>query len=457
MDAKGIEELKTKADALEAKINEVEAKNKSLEEQAQKVVAAGNAVVGNKTGSDEQKALRFFGKKSAAELMNVNVGDSRFKHVPDSVKATVLQLKEAMDISRWVSQCFYGAQKDSSEKAGNVGEKIYDSYFAKNELVPRLKAFDTSTDSSWVPTIMASSFIEEFELDRVVASMFRRVDMPSNPYDWPIQDSTTTGRIIGENAQISDAKFDTDKLTFSATKLGEHYKLTEEMNEDSAPAIMAAARQEVVDACARAIEQAILNGDTAATHQDSDVTAADDARKSWDGLRKFAIAKSALGLFVDGGNSAITDILLRNLRGALGKHGMNPRALAWIAGPQIINQLLLLDQVVTIDKFGPAATVVRGSLGNIFGIPIISSEFVREDLNATGVYDGVTTDRTCMHVVDLRRWYMGIRRPIRVRVMQDLADYDRWLLAAYTRQDFRGVLEKKDETSTAMLYNLALS
>ena len=90
------------------------------------------------------------------------------------------------------------------------------------------------------------------------------------------------------------------------------------------------------------------------------------------------------------------------------------------------------------------------------GIPIIISEYMREDLNATGVYDAITTNRGGILLVNESRWYVGQRRPIRVMAMQDLPYQDRFLIASYQRKDFQGHVQDATETSVVYGYNIAL-
>ena len=127
------------------------------------------------------------------------------------------------------------------------------------------------------------------------------------------------------------------------------------------------------------------------------------------------------------------------MRKQMGKYGTSPKELAWVVGPSVYAQMLNIDEVATLEKFGPQATILSGALAVFRGIPIIVSEFVRENLNASGVYDGTTTNRTVCHLANIRRFYLGLRRPIRVKVQQDArAEYDRWQLVSYQRLDFKG-------------------
>jgi hypothetical protein len=184
------------------------------------------------------------------------------------------------------------------------------------------------------------------------------------------------------------------------------------------------------------VEDSIVNGDDSVTHMDSDITSAASNQKAWKGLRKLALAASSTVSFSGG---AVSKTGLDSMRKLMGKYGTNPKELVWVVGPSAYAQLLNIDEVATVEKFGPQATVLTGALAVFRGIPIVVSEFVRENLNASGVYDGTTTNRTVVHLANMRRFYVGMRRPIRVKVQQDArSEYDRWQLVSYQRLDFKG-------------------
>lgn len=415
---------------------------------------------------DEYKAMKAFGCNSIPHLIQINTEHPKFKSVPEYYKGLVRQLKETVDISRYIAQVFHGGEKD---RIGNIESQdhvarcknITDSYYAKENLVPRLKAFGSTTGGAgdeWVPTLMSANYIEEFQLAHVLESRFRRIQMLSNPFEQPTQTGLNKARIIAENSQLSETQFTTGKLTFTATKLGESAVLPEEMTEDSAPDAMAAAREYVITSQVRGVESATINGDNDGTHIDSDTQAggADLAEKAWKGLRRQAIANSANGGTTSFAAGAATETGGRTMRARMGKFGSLPDDLLWIAGPIVYQQMQAFDGVYTVEKYGPNATVLKGALSAWQGIPIINSEHMREDLNASGVYDGVSTDKGGLLLVNLRRWLFGERRPIRVQAMVDLPYYDRFLLASYQRKDFQGFAQSATEVSVSYGIDIAV-
>jgi HK97 family phage major capsid protein len=238
-----------------------------------------------------------------------------------------------------------------------------------------------------------------------------------------------------------------------AKKLVESMALPEELNEDSAPQILSLVRQEVTEAQLRAWETAILNGDDSGTHMDNDVTGVIDARTTWKGLRKKALANAATVNFAA---AAVSVANLRAMRALMGKFGVSERNLTWIVSSKVYQQMLSLPEVTTVEKFGQMATILRGALSALDGIPIVISEFMRDDLSATGANTlaGPNTFSGAL-LVNRSRFYWGVRRPIRVRASVDpTPPGDRWLLASWWRGDFQGHEQGAGETSVVLGRNI---
>jgi len=450
-----------------ARLLKIEAKQKEYDAKAADFISSGGGsgsphiyIPGRTTSNSyEQKMLHSFGAKNLPDLLTKNAGFPGFNGVEAGMRLNLLKLKEAVDISRFISQIYYGDKLDQGEVEHPAACKnMLTSYYAREVLVPMLRAFGTGAageGAEWVPTGISTQFVEEFELEKRVAMIFRDMPLPTNPWNLSVQSGVTVARIAAEGTALTSANFGTAVISFDATKLGEFYALPEELNEDSAPAILAIARQEVVEAQVRARETIILNGDdSGGGHMDADVVAATDARKLAKGLRKLGLDNSGNGGDVNFAAGAVTVPFLDLMRNQGGKFMTGVTDLAYIFGPTGYNQAVALTEVSSVDQIGNNATLITGALANFRGIPVMISDFIREDLNASGVQDGITTDRTVCHLVNLRRYWVGVRRPIRSRVMMDLPDQDRWLLASYSRIDFKGHAQGATETSTVVGRNI---
>ncbi len=118
--------------------------------------------------------------------------------------------------------------------------------------------------------------------------------------------------------------------------------------------------------------------------------------------------------------------------------------------------LLSDSSVLTLEKYGPRATILTGELGRLDGAPLIVSEYVRQDLNASGVYDGVTTNRTLALTVNRNAWLSGIRRTPTVKILQELyAESDQLGIIASVRRAFAARFPTATEPIVALHYNLA--
>jgi hypothetical protein len=81
---------------------------------------------------------------------------------------------------------------------------------------------------------------------------------------------------------------------------------------------------------------------------------------------------------------------------------------------------------------------------------------MREDMNASGVYDGVTTSKASVLLVNHRRFFVGVRRPLEVRLQMALPNQDQWMLASYQRKAFKGHAQSATEMSCVYGYNVAI-
>lgn len=463
--AKDLSTLESETKAIEDRLASIEKGLKEKDQDALNAIAKGGNPVSNVSGgsmnSDEQRALRYFGVPHVKNLLTINTMDAKYARVPEELKHLVLDLKKSVDVARMSQQILNGEPMDRDERPSHV-KGMLDSYYGKNVLAPKLKAFGSTTPGAgdeWVPTALSTQYIEEYELERKVAQQFRQISMATNPYELPVQSNITKARIQAESGSLSGANFGTTKIQFSATKLTEFYPLSEELNEDSAPDILGLARSEVVEAEIRAVEAAILNGDTTGTHMDDDIDggSADLSEKAWKGLRKLALENSANGSLHDFSAGAVDLPGLRSMRESMGKFGVNPRELVWLVSTKIYNQMLALDAVTTVEKFGPMATILQGALAALDGIPIVISEYMRDDVASTGVNTlaGPNNLSVCQ-LVNHRRAYFGVRRPIRVKaVMDPTPPNDQWLIAAWWRGDFQAHAQGAGEVSITLGHNIA--
>jgi hypothetical protein len=240
--------------------------------------------------------------------------------------------------------------------------------------------------------------------------------------------------------------------TFDAEILGGRILFSRSVEADSAVAITPFTRMKLVRAFVDAEEKAILDGDTDGTHQDSDVNSlgATDARWAWDGLRKKGLAQTSTNAA-----GALSASVLRTLRSGMGKWGLNPSDLAIIVGVNSYYDLLADSELLTLDKLGPQATILTGQIGSLYGAPVIASEHVRENLNASGVYDGITTTKTYAVIVNRMEWALGHRMALDIEVDDSIyRETFQRVIVAFERLDLQHIGDAATNDDTAVTYNV---
>ena len=73
----------------------------------------------------------------------------------------------------------------------------------------------------------------------------------------------------------------------------------------------------------------------------------------------------------------------------------------------LVKHLLSLAECKTLDVFGSAAAILTGSIGKLGGMDVVVSGFMTSDLNASGVYDGVTETKTGYVIAHRPTWRMA--------------------------------------------------
>ena len=276
-----------------------------------------------------------------------------------------------------------------------------------------------------------------------------------------------------------------------ARKYGAISFVSDELDQDSTLPILDMIREDLTYGIADGIEDATLNGTyglsqaavqglmdnagLAANRLWSETTAARDARALWDGLR-FSFFKSNV-VSVDG--SVVTSWKaegldsLRTARKKLSKYGAaSTDDLVWIISPEFHIELLRLQEVITLEKYGPNATVLTGEIGRIDGIPIVISPRMYNNLNNYGFFSngvavtvgagngsltGVTCDtsvnKTSALIVNRRGFGFGDRMTLRVESDRSILSEQRAVKASW-RGDFKKLF-LSSEPLVGMVRNLS--
>ncbi len=282
-----------------------------------------------------------------------------------------------------------------------------------------------------IPDQFLAELHMEYQVPTVVRSLFSEVQMSSNTMLAPRINRGGRPYIKGTVTSDNPALYPVSTVSMgqaqiTAKGLSTRYILDEELIEDSAVLLLPAMQRMIAKDMRDAVEDALINGDSATTHQDaiaswnirdrwgdSGLGGTNDHRRVFRGLRAAAYDKSAT-LNINSFDAA----KLLELMSKLGEYAAADKVL--IVSPEALYENLMgLTQVITLDKFGPQASILSGQMGSIFGMPIVVSRFMSDDLATSGLYTGTGTT-TGMLCVSRDSWNIFARRGIQIQQEQDI-------------------------------------
>lgn len=312
---------------------------------------------------------------------------------------------------------------------------------------------------AWGESDAGSEFIDNAqvlpELQRASAvtavggifDLFPQVNMTRKTLEMPYQSGLPTPYIYGQQtdnpAKFTRSDVGTDERTLTAKSLAWAIVVDNDAAEDSYVDALPMLRQAILDGRAYAWDDAVINGDTAATHQDDlanwnpysllaagGLGSTADHRRVWIGLRARALDIGATAAVDQSAAQTYAGAMaLRKGMGVGMRSGMGG-AVFLVSEEYYYGTLITLEQVATVDKYGANAAVLSGEVARLGGVPVIPTPMLTGDLNNSGVFDNSTTDKTGMLCVNTNRFVRGMRRGLRFAVQAEEIAGVRYLVAS---------------------------
>ena len=301
-----------------------------------------------------------------------------------------------------------------------------------------LTATGAGTGDEYVPTGMAASLWNDFFIQSRVASQFDTVQMPTDPWDWPLGWGDGTWRKGTQNTATTVSDPATAKSTMTATEQVLEYNFSYSLDEDSVVAVMPSLRAQIARDGAEQVDRFVMNADsTNAATGNINLDDADPDDDSYylsagqDGLRHLVIVDNT-GQSTDI-SAALDDTKLRAGIGRLGKYATDLNRLVLFCNPKTyVLSMLGLTNVATYDKFGPQATVISGALANYAGIPVIptSSIALAEDDGKVSNTANNNDEGTVL-IAHRDMWKVGFRRNLMLEMFRDVQKRSVILVASF--------------------------
>lgn len=338
------------------------------------------------------------------------------------------------------------------------------------------RAMDTA-ESGYGSQLVGAQYVADLwagaRAESRVQALINQFPMTAPTAYLPIEADLPELLFVAENTANNSSDYDTSKtgsnrVQVDAKKFVLHQMWSGELEEDSIIPLLPFLRRQAQFALAHYGDSLVLNGDTtnAATGNINldDADPADTKHYlAFDGIRHVSIV-DATGQGTDA-SAALTYAKLTALRGDCidrtylfdWGHPSDPTDFVFVADPETVDAISQLDEVITVDKFGPGATVLAGQQARIGMNPLISS-IALSLTEADGKVSTTGSNNTQGQVVAFNRrgFALGIRRQVRVET-ERLPGRDQTRLVYSMRLGFGRFSPTGAAAgikSTALLYNI---
>lgn len=363
----------------------------------------------------------------------------------------------------WAEQ--FGSRRERIHKAY---PRLWPEYNRAAEVMRKaVDSMNTGTSNEgaeWIPTVFSAQLIDLVRNQAQVSNLFPHITMPSATYKLPAMLADSVAYAASERTTVptdystkyTASLFQTRNVTLDAVLMAARIMSSKEADEDSIIPMIPQLLRSIALSIVRGQEIWYLSGDTAGT-QDSDFGGASDVRVLGDGLRLLALATTAKKDFSNGAMVYRDWNLIAKKQGVYGRPGANAII---VSNAGHLELGMMRDDggnniMLTQKDYGPAAVLFAGEVGQIGGCPVILSDFIRDDLNASGVYDGITTDRTVAIRVNRDAHIIGDRRDVTVESSADLYMETGQIVSVATyRGDFKPLYVQPTQVTQGIGYNI---
>ena len=321
------------------------------------------------------------------------------------------------------------SKRGPSEELRNIVEAIQTRVIADERI--DMRAMDTADTTALIGAQYVATMWESAMQAAVVAPLIRSFPMSDKTAYIPVFGAPPTPVIYSESTQDDSADYEVQdtafaRVTVTATKFGIHQKWSGELEEESIIPFASAIRAQQTGSMGYFTDDIVMNGDTtiAATgniNSDDAQLASNNRYVGFDGLRHGAIVDNT-ALVINAG-AALTYSHLLQARGLcldytrLHNWGYpaNAADFIYVTGPGAVETVMNLDEIVTIDKFGPQASVLNSQIGRVGANPFLTTMAVPRT-EADGKVSTTAGNNTLEQIVAFNRnaYSIGYLRQVTV-------------------------------------------
>jgi len=261
----------------------------------------------------------------------------------------------------------------------------------------KLKAVGVTGDiAELLPTGFTGALWHDIQERLVVTSLFPYKETTPGQYD-SIAVHGIQGYLTGENVTATESSEDYITMIYLVAKCMAAVKKSYEVLDDSLIDLATEVRNGIVDALARSIEDAIINGDNSTPHFDDAAVSGTfvgvkSYKRAFKGLRKIGLGKNP----VDFGGAAMVEAdwltKITEMQEAGGVYLDDQESARGntilLVDQNAYNKLRMLPSFLTKDKAG-LGTLFGMPVSSVFDMPVLMTPYL-PIVDANGVFDDTT-------------------------------------------------------------------
>ena len=411
-------------------------------------------------------------EKTGEAIMKESDAKEKSEYTPtetsevDELKAQISSFKDQIK-SLSESKMKY---QESSRNTTQFSEKDMANAYLLAKCMNKRDVFDTKFGAKMKAVTSVDQFLSNFssniytemEQQLIIAPMFERIAVDARNFRVPVADEDTDGDVaqfksgtfatgIADATNVPTSNQNTiSAVTFTPHKFMATTHLAKDEEEDTVLPLLDFLRAAATRRMARAIDKSILRGTGALTGFTASPTNAISAGTGYasviEGLTNLA-SDASLSVATGGANDKVDPTDIASARTSLGKYGLQlGDQLVYLTTIEGYNSLVQTSDFRTVDKFGPNATYLTGSVGAVYGIPIQITEFL-DNVGSTGNHIGMLMYKPGFLIAERR-------------AMEIESEYEprQQVTAMYmsTRFDFRPLTTNSNNALDATKYSYAV-
>ena len=280
------------------------------------------------------------------------------------------------------------------------------------ELPEQVKA--VSNDAAF-RTLAGRRIWEDIRANAIVAGLFPSLEIPTDIYNLPYDASSMTASFTDAGTTVSESTLTISPVQLQASKIMAKVGFTYEDEADALVPVVAQIRKDLLNAMVDKVDATIMTG---------------AGSVGWRGIEHYA-ARGGTTPFYETAASATalvaTDV--QDARIGMGKYGHKNNDSVLFLSFNKYGQLVKDSNVITVDKFGPSATIHNGELAKVMGMPILVTDA------ATGANTTATVAGTLCY---LPGFVLGYRSQMMVEVDKNIETQKKMIVFS-VRADFKPV------------------